>query len=1406
MAAKTKYRRAEKRNVSSNRTPFRREYGHLCQLRPTVERLEYRLPLTLGYSTYLGGSQNEVASDIATDSLGNTYVLGTTRSPSLGGVESPDSRTNRVFLTKFKPDGQIDSDFQASIGPTPQFDENGFAESIGWQVVIGPDSLPVVLFETFETDTLALEAGGFLPISGPARQLHIQKIDNTGKPVFETVLPVLDDKPGRSEVYAFRDVKLVIDEAGGMYAAYTAIQYTFGQVVVYDALLSSLRPEGVLRTTERLDASVTAMAVQRDMATGKGNLYIAQEVFTEDGTTDVLVSQYDHNFDLIHSASIGGDRYERANAIAVDPSTPGRVYVVGQTDSSDLALKNPFQTLPDRGEPSSGYTVNGFLMLLQLTNEGADQLIASTYFGGSRYDTLSDVALDHSGSVYVVGTTNSTNLPTVNALQPLNETSFTPRFGGLQYSTDLIVAKFGDNLSTPLFSTYFGGSGSDYDASLAIDFNGRISVAATSLGRSRSRLGDTLIDTDDFPTKAAAQPLFGGEDTDSVVFAINQQATLVGRGARATLGREFTDVVAEFNSPRFIDPEQLDVEINWGDGSESSGFVTESGASGNRYLVHGTHQYAKPGAYAVSVSVNDKGSGERQVVNAINVSQSSKSQLSGSIAVDPTRPNRLFAAMSEYKVDIGIRIATSEDAGVSWSPRLIAVANDQVLPPARGNPDALFDDFGNLFLAYSGAEDNIVIAWSIDGGRTFKKENHVNIRFTGGGSPGSPKLAFGAARNEVWVTYETSSVRATGAVVSGLGQVGVFDELTVTGSAGGRHSDIEVGPNGEVSVVWQTRLSDGQPVRLMSSVDNDGLGESSFTLPSTIDVSATDGALLTPAQESAVPLGAKLAWDTSDGPHRGRLYATYVDLVEGLPNPPGTPELTLFVTYSDDLGVNWSTASRVNFGPNFQSMFQPSIAIDSTTGVVAVAWYGTAGSDPAELSTSVGFFVATSVDGRQFSSAQRMNINPSDVITPDSNALDAATYSAPGLAFHNGRLYPLWSDNSDLEGSNYSAPQFETATRVVGIIDVHEAPPAIQPLPIEVIIGQSFTLPVATFSMQDASVNANQFTARISWGDQVSGGSSDGTITQPGGSGTPFVITGTHTYMQPGAFPIAVTVTDKRTGVASKSVSNVSAKQGSQAQPTIAVDPTNPKRLFAAWSDRGDLEKGIPVATSDDGGVTWKQRLIANGKDGLFLASQGGHAVFDQFGNLFLTYVTRAPNFSTVVLSSKDGGKVFTLLRRFETPKSVEPSIAVGPGEGGQGGSVWVTWSHGPAEALTVTVAGAQVDGLDRFQSFNQRDIAPTVADGVFRIYGDIAVGANGQVLVTYSKGLSGGTPAGPAEIVVQLDPDGLGIQPFGPPVRVTTTNVGPQTEIPPQAINGIDARGGLPGIAATAATKGEST
>jgi hypothetical protein len=103
---------------------------------------------------------------------------------------------------------------------------------------------------------------------------------------------------------------------------------------------------------------------------------------------------------------------------------------------------------------------------------GAAGLLYSTYFGGSRFDGGAGIAVDASGIVYLSGDTGSANFPvTPGAPQPL------PGGGscGKLPCSDAFVARFNPGLSgaaSLLFSTYLGGSGSDYGIGIAVDAAG----------------------------------------------------------------------------------------------------------------------------------------------------------------------------------------------------------------------------------------------------------------------------------------------------------------------------------------------------------------------------------------------------------------------------------------------------------------------------------------------------------------------------------------------------------------------------------------------------------------------------------------------------------------------------------------------------------------------------------------------------------------------------------------------------------------------------------------------------------------------------------------------------------------------------------------------------------------------
>lgn|GEM_PF-967881 len=247
---------------------------------------------------------------------------------------------------------------------------------------------------------------------------------------------------------------------------------------------------------------------------------------------------------------------------------------------------------------------------------------------------------------------------------------------------------------------------------------------------------------------------------------------------------------------------------------------------------------------------------------------------------------------------------------------------------------------------------------------------------------------------------------------------------------------------------------------------------------------------------------------------------------------------------------------------------------------------------------------------------------------------------------------------------------------------------------------------------------------------------------------------------------------------------NVSRMNADQTEPAIAIDVTNPNRLFIASNLEGS---GLFAAFSVNGGSSWSYTSgdgkIADGNDGLPLACCLPSATCDVFGNLYLVYLkTRAPS-GIIVLLSTDFGQSFRLVATLGSGHSVDqPTVAANGRATPSNRAVWVTYQDSSLTGYPVVAQGAAVTGLGSVGAFSAVQAIPNSTDGNF---GDIAVGPSGQVLVAYQ---STGSGEGPSSIFVSLDPDGLGPAGFRQPSLVTSTGVGDYDTIPAQPERHIDA------------------
>jgi len=415
----------------------------------------------------------------------------------------------------------------------------------------------------------------------------------------------------------------------------------------------------------------------------------------------------------------------------------------------------------------------------------------------------------------------------------------------------------------------------------------------------------------------------------------------------------------------------------------------------------------------------------------INISRQQGNQSESTIAINPLNRMQMTVVSNEESI-AGMFHGWSTDGGRTWSTDVIADGDN--LGNACCDPSLASDSYGNIFLTWLSSNIQVFVALSTNGGASFNKIAAISPGHSEGASafpgrgaarlPGGDQPSVVAGENSVWVTYtaNNSNIVAQGASVTGLGQVGQFgpQEVPSAGHKTGGYGDVAIGPSGQVLIAWQDPTGGEGPATVFQALDPDGLGPQPMGPSTPVLVSNVGGFDYIPAQAGrSVDIEVKLEYDRTGGTRDGRVYLLWTQEVVN-----ENDDMEIMVQFSDDDGSAWSTAVRVNDDPGTNSQFNPRMALDPTSGFVAVAWYdsrndlgdhgpGDTNGHPNDDAMIYGSF--TKDGGLTFAANRRISKGVSNS-ADSNNFIDYGDYE--GLAYFGGVYFYVWADNSNSTGDN----------------------------------------------------------------------------------------------------------------------------------------------------------------------------------------------------------------------------------------------------------------------------------------------------------------------------------------------------------------------------------------------------
>lgn len=411
----------------------------------------------LVYFTYIGGSEDDGALDLAVDASGNAFITGFTDStnfptlnaafPKIKGFRDPSFHTypTDAFVTELDPNGGLVystylGGSRPDVAGAIALDSSGNAYITGY-TYSGDFPTNSTVFSNIVTvvgytNRLSGSNDIFVAEIGPSGQglLYMTLFGGTG----------LDAGEG-----------IAADDSGHVYVA----GYT-GSTNFYRTPNALPGTNGL--GIREINGMTNAVRFYRGVRNVPFDAFLARFNTALSGTNSVE-----------YSTLFGGKNNDAAFRIALYSNTD--VIITGNSRSPDFPTNFPFHLRSDAGAGNSDAFLARFHFDPVDITANPPSIVYSTLFGGASEDVGWDLSLDAVGNVYVVGTTASADFPTTNGAPFLHTNHIALR--------DVFVTAFSNDASGLIYSVEIGGNNEDFGYGIAVDPAGSAYIVGRTVSK-----------------------------------------------------------------------------------------------------------------------------------------------------------------------------------------------------------------------------------------------------------------------------------------------------------------------------------------------------------------------------------------------------------------------------------------------------------------------------------------------------------------------------------------------------------------------------------------------------------------------------------------------------------------------------------------------------------------------------------------------------------------------------------------------------------------------------------------------------------------------------------------------------------------------------------------------------------